>query len=52
MLNIIWAIAVVLVVLWILGMAASYTLGGLIHVLLLLAVVAVVFRLLAGRRRP
>lgn len=50
MLNIFWAIAVVLAVLWILGMATSYTLGGLIHVLLLLAIVAVVFRLVAGRR--
>lgn len=50
MLNIIWAVAVVLVVLWGLGLATSYTLGGLIHVLLVLAVVAVLFRIIAGRR--
>lgn len=50
MLNLIWAIAVVLLVLWGIGLATSYTMGGLIDILLVLAVVAVVIRLIAGRR--
>jgi hypothetical protein len=41
---------VVLLVLWALGMVSSYTLGGFIHILLVLAVIALVFQLLAGRR--
>lgn len=45
-----WTIAVVLLVLWALGMVTSYTLGGVIHVLLVLAAVAVLFRLVSGRR--
>jgi hypothetical protein len=43
-------IIVVLVVLWLLGMVSSYTIGGLIHLLLVLAVVVLVIRLLQGRR--
>ena len=45
-----WTIAVVLLVLWALGLATSYTLGGLIHVLLVLAIIAVVYQLVTGRR--
>ena len=45
-----WTIAVILVVLWILGMVSSYTMGGLIHILLVLAVIAVVVNLLRGRK--
>jgi Family of unknown function (DUF5670) len=45
-----WTLAVVLLVLWGLGLATSYTLGGFIHILLVLAVVAVVVRLIQGRR--
>ncbi len=48
--NMLWTIAVVLLVLWALGFATSYTMGGLIHILLILAVVAVVVRLIQGRR--
>ncbi len=44
-----WTIAAILVVLWILGMVSSYTLGGVIHLLLVLAVIAVVIRLIQGR---
>ena len=44
-----WTIFVILVVLWLLGMVSSYTLGGFIHLLLVLAVVVVVVRLLTGR---
>jgi hypothetical protein len=45
-----WTIAVVLLVLWGLGLATSYTVGGFIHILLILAVVAVVIRLIQGRK--
>ena len=50
MLNLIWAFAVVLVVLWVAGIATAYTMGGLIHVLLALALVAVLVRVILGRR--
>ena len=43
-------VAVLLIILWLLGVFTSYTLGGLIHVLLVIAVVAIVFRLISGRR--
>ena len=45
-----WTICVVLLVLWALGMATSYTAGGLIHILLVIALVVMVFRLIQGRR--
>ena len=45
-----WTIAVVLVVLWAVGLVSSYTLGGFIHILLLLALAVVVVRLVQGRR--
>jgi hypothetical protein len=48
--NLLWAIAVVFFVLWILGFAAFHVTSGFIHLLLLLALVAVVFRLVTGRR--
>jgi Family of unknown function (DUF5670) len=48
--NLLWAIAVVFVVLWALGFAAFHVTTGLIHVLLVLAVVAVGFRIIMGRR--
>jgi Family of unknown function (DUF5670) len=44
-----WTIAVLLVILWLLGMVSSYTLGGFIHILLVLAVVAILIRLIQGR---
>jgi hypothetical protein len=50
MLNLIWVIAVVLVVLWGLGLATAYTMGGMIHVLLALAIIAVLVRVILGRR--
>ncbi len=49
MLNIIWGVAGVLVILWVLGIATSTTMGGLIHILLVLAIVSVVARLVLGR---
>ncbi len=42
--------AVILVILWLLGLVTSYTLGGLIHLLLVLAVVVVLLRLIQGRK--
>jgi hypothetical protein len=44
-----WTIAVVLLILWLLGMVTSYTLSGFIHILLVLAVIAVLVRLIQGR---
>lgn len=45
-----WTIAVILFVLWALGLATGYTLAGFVHILLLLAVVAIVIQLIQGRR--
>lgn len=45
-----WTIVVVLFILWALGMVTSYTMGGLVHLLLVLAVVAIVINLIRGRR--
>ena len=45
-----WTIFLVLVVLWMLGVVSSYTLGGFIHVLLVLAVVTLLVQLIQGRR--
>ncbi len=42
-------IAIVLVVLWLLGLVSSYTMGGFIHVLLVVAIVAILIRLIRGR---
>jgi hypothetical protein len=44
-------IAVVLVVLWLLGFVSSYTMGGLIHILLVIAIVVILIRVIQGRRR-
>jgi hypothetical protein len=44
-----WTIFVILVLMWLLGMVTSYTLGGFIHILLLLALVTVVIRVIQGR---
>jgi hypothetical protein len=45
-----WTIAVILVVMWLLGMVSSYTLGGFLHLLLVLAIIAVLINIIAGRR--
>ncbi len=45
-----WTLFVVLLVLWFLGLATSYTAGGLIHLLLVLAIVVVLIRVIQGRR--
>lgn len=45
-----WTIAVILIALWLLGLVSSYTMGGFIHVLLVIAIVVVVLQFLQGRR--
>jgi hypothetical protein len=45
-----WTIVVILVVLWLLGLVSSYTLGGFIHILLVIAIVIIVINLIQGRR--
>jgi hypothetical protein len=45
-----WTIAVILIVLWLLGLVTNFVVGGLIHVLLVIAVIIVLVRLFSGRR--
>jgi hypothetical protein len=45
-----WTIFCILVVLWLLGMVTSYTMGGFIHILLVLAVVSLLIQVISGRR--
>jgi hypothetical protein len=45
-----WTLFVILVILWLLGMVSSYTMGGLVHILLVVAVIVLLFNLLGGRR--
>jgi len=46
----IWTIFVILLVLWLLGLVSSYTLGGFIHILLVIAIVVLILQLIQGRR--
>lgn len=45
-----WTIFAVLIVLWLLGIVTSYTIGGLIHILLVIAIIVVLVRIISGRR--
>lgn len=45
-----WTIVVILLVLWVLGLVSSYTMGGLIHVLLVVAIIVVLVRVIQGRK--
>jgi hypothetical protein len=45
-----WTIAVILIILWVLGLVSSYTMGGLIHALLVIAVIVVLVNIIQGRR--
>jgi len=45
-----WTIAVILIVLWLLGLVSSYTMGGFIHILLVIAIVAVLVNVIRGRK--
>jgi hypothetical protein len=48
--GMLWTIFVILLVLWLVGLVSSYTFGGFIHILLVLAVIALIFQLITGRR--
>jgi len=45
-----WTICMILIVLWLLGVVTSYTMGGLIHILLVIAIIVVLLRVIQGRR--
>ncbi|HUK99905.1 MAG TPA: lmo0937 family membrane protein [Nitrospirota bacterium] len=45
-----WTIAVVLIILWLLGLVSSYTMGGFIHILLVIAIVVILIRVIQGRK--
>ncbi len=45
-----WTIAVVLIILWALGLVSAYTMGGFIHLLLILAIIVILIRVIQGRR--
>jgi hypothetical protein len=45
-----WTIFIILLVLWLLGLVSSYTLGGFIHILLVIAIVVLIIQLISGRR--
>ncbi len=45
-----WTICIVLIILWLLGMVTAYTMGGLIHVLLVIAIIVVLLRVIQGRK--
>jgi len=44
-----WTIAIILVIMWLLGMVTSYTLGGFIHILLIAAIITILIRVIQGR---
>lgn len=48
--RMLWTLAIILIALWVLGLASSYTFGGLIHVLLVIAIVVILVRLFQGRK--
>jgi hypothetical protein len=48
--DLLWTLAVILVILWLLGLVTSYTLGGFVHILLVLAIIVILIRVIQGRR--
>jgi hypothetical protein len=48
--DLLWTLAIILLILWLLGLATSYTLGGFIHILLVVAIIVVLIRVIQGRR--
>jgi hypothetical protein len=48
--TMLWTITIILFILWIVGLVSSYTLGGWIHILLVLAIIVLIFNLMSGRR--
>lgn len=45
-----WTVSMILIILWLLGMVTSYTMGGLIHLLLVIAIIVVLLRVIQGRK--
>ena len=45
-----WTIVVVLLILWLLGLVTSYTMGGFIHILLVIAIIVILVRIISGRK--
>jgi len=45
-----WTIAVILIILWALGLVSSYTMGGLVHILLVIAIIVIILGFIGGRR--
>ena len=45
-----WTVAIILIVLWLLGLVTSYTMGGFIHILLVVAIIVIIVNLIPGRR--
>jgi hypothetical protein len=50
MINLLWAVAAIFLVLWLVGFALHFTVGGLLHLLLVLAIISVLVRIIMGRR--
>ncbi|MGC1904454.1 MAG: lmo0937 family membrane protein [Candidatus Acidiferrum sp.] len=48
--DLLWTIAVILIILWLLGLVTSYTLGGFVHILLVIAIIVILIRVIQGRR--
>jgi Family of unknown function (DUF5670) len=48
--DILWTVGIILLILWLLGLVTSYTLGGFIHILLVLAIIVILIRVIQGRR--
>jgi hypothetical protein len=48
--DLLWTVAVILVILWLLGLVTSFTLGGFVHILLVLAIIIILIRVIQGRR--
>ena len=48
--DLLWTISIILAILWLLGLVTSYTLGGFIHILLVLAIIVVLIRVIQGRK--
>jgi hypothetical protein len=48
--TVLWTIFIILLILWLLGLVSGYTLGGFIHILLLIALVVIIIRVIQGRR--
>ena len=50
--EMLWTIALILIILWLLGLVSSYTMGGFIHILIVIAIVVVLIRVIQGPGRP